>query len=214
MLQADATRCAGITGFLAAGNLCAAFSTPFSAHTAPSLHAHAACALPCRNQRRVFFRPLPDRSRCSSTAPSFLRAECCARIQRVPASAWNANCRTWRSTRSMATLLHESQIAWARPRVDRLSCRPRRRRSKPNSRNAFEGEVRFDTGSRALYATDGSNYRQVPIGVVVPKTRRGCPRRRSNSAGVSALRCWREAAEQASPVNAAMSPSCSISRNT
>ena len=44
VLQADATRCAGITGFLAAGNLCAAFATPFSAHTAPSLHAHAACA--------------------------------------------------------------------------------------------------------------------------------------------------------------------------
>src|SRR3954464_3407294 len=34
----------------------------------------------------------------------------------------------------------------------------------------LEGEVRFDAGSRALYATDGSNYRQVPIGVVVPKT--------------------------------------------
>jgi FAD/FMN-containing dehydrogenase/Fe-S oxidoreductase len=34
----------------------------------------------------------------------------------------------------------------------------------------FEGEVRFDRGSRALYATDGSNYRQVPIGVVVPRT--------------------------------------------
>src|SRR5512138_3117690 len=31
------------------------------------------------------------------------------------------------------------------------------------------GEVRFDRGSRALYATDGSNYRQVPIGVVVPR---------------------------------------------
>ncbi len=30
------------------------------------------------------------------------------------------------------------------------------------------GEVRFDRGSRALYATDGSNYRQVPIGLVVP----------------------------------------------
>jgi FAD/FMN-containing dehydrogenase/Fe-S oxidoreductase len=30
------------------------------------------------------------------------------------------------------------------------------------------GEVRFDNGSRALYATDGSNYRQVPIGVVIP----------------------------------------------
>jgi L-alanine-DL-glutamate epimerase-like enolase superfamily enzyme len=45
VLQADATRCAGITGFLAAGALSAAFSTPFSAHTAPSLHAHAACAI-------------------------------------------------------------------------------------------------------------------------------------------------------------------------
>jgi FAD/FMN-containing dehydrogenase/Fe-S oxidoreductase len=31
------------------------------------------------------------------------------------------------------------------------------------------GEVRFDPGSRALYATDGSNYRQVPIGVVIPR---------------------------------------------
>src|SRR3981081_1551066 len=31
---------------------------------------------------------------------------------------------------------------------------------------AVRGEVRFDAGSRALYATDSSNYRQVPIGVV------------------------------------------------
>ena len=31
------------------------------------------------------------------------------------------------------------------------------------------GEVRFDRGSRALYATDASNYRQVPIGVVIPR---------------------------------------------
>src|ERR1700677_2598855 len=30
------------------------------------------------------------------------------------------------------------------------------------------GEVRFDRGSRAMYATDGSNYRQIPIGLVVP----------------------------------------------
>ena len=32
------------------------------------------------------------------------------------------------------------------------------------------GEVRFDAGSRALYATDASNYRQVPIGVVLPRS--------------------------------------------
>jgi FAD/FMN-containing dehydrogenase/Fe-S oxidoreductase len=31
------------------------------------------------------------------------------------------------------------------------------------------GDVRFDAGSRALYATDASNYRQVPIGIVVPR---------------------------------------------
>jgi FAD/FMN-containing dehydrogenase/Fe-S oxidoreductase len=37
-------------------------------------------------------------------------------------------------------------------------------------RNEISGEVRFDDGSRALYATDASNYRQVPIGVVIPKT--------------------------------------------
>jgi len=33
----------------------------------------------------------------------------------------------------------------------------------------IRGEVRFDYGSRALYSTDASNYRQVPIGVVVPR---------------------------------------------
>src|SRR5579883_2428844 len=36
-------------------------------------------------------------------------------------------------------------------------------------REKVRGEVRFDSGSRALYSTDGSNYRQVPIGVVVPR---------------------------------------------
>jgi FAD/FMN-containing dehydrogenase len=34
----------------------------------------------------------------------------------------------------------------------------------------IQGEVRFDNGSRALYSTDSSNYRQVPIGVVIPRT--------------------------------------------
>jgi FAD/FMN-containing dehydrogenase len=35
--------------------------------------------------------------------------------------------------------------------------------------NGIRGEVRFDNGSRALYATDYSIYRQVPIGVVIPR---------------------------------------------
>src|ERR1051326_6703713 len=38
-------------------------------------------------------------------------------------------------------------------------------------RQAIQGEVRFDQGSRALYATDASNYRQVPFGVVIPRSK-------------------------------------------
>jgi hypothetical protein len=37
-------------------------------------------------------------------------------------------------------------------------------------RTAIAGEVRFDPGTLALYANDASNFRQVPIGVVIPKT--------------------------------------------
>ncbi len=37
-------------------------------------------------------------------------------------------------------------------------------------RRNVTGEVRFDAGTRAMYASDASNYRQVPIGVVIPET--------------------------------------------
>ena len=45
VLQADATRCGGITGFLQAAALCDAFQTPLSAHTAPTLHQHLCCSV-------------------------------------------------------------------------------------------------------------------------------------------------------------------------
>jgi FAD/FMN-containing dehydrogenase/Fe-S oxidoreductase len=38
-------------------------------------------------------------------------------------------------------------------------------------RESVQGEVRFDAGSKAMYAVDASNYRQVPIGVVIPRTK-------------------------------------------
>ncbi len=44
VLQADATRCAGITGFMQVAGLCQAWGVPLSAHTAPALHLHACCA--------------------------------------------------------------------------------------------------------------------------------------------------------------------------
>ncbi|HEX5495787.1 MAG TPA: FAD-dependent oxidoreductase, partial [Mycobacteriales bacterium] len=50
-------------------------------------------------------------------------------------------------------------------------------------RSTVDGEIRFDDGSRATYATDGSNYRQVPIGVVIPH---------DVEAGVRALAICRE----------------------
>jgi L-alanine-DL-glutamate epimerase-like enolase superfamily enzyme len=46
VLQADATRCGGVTGFLQAATVADAWSLPLSAHTAPSLHAHVCCAVP------------------------------------------------------------------------------------------------------------------------------------------------------------------------
>jgi L-alanine-DL-glutamate epimerase-like enolase superfamily enzyme len=44
VLQADATRCGGPSGFLRAAALCDAFQVPLSAHCAPQLHAHLCCA--------------------------------------------------------------------------------------------------------------------------------------------------------------------------
>ena len=46
ILQADATRCLGITGFLEAAALAFGFAVPFSAHTAPAIHASVGCAVP------------------------------------------------------------------------------------------------------------------------------------------------------------------------
>lgn len=44
VLQADITRCGGVTGFLQAAALCEAFHVPLSSHTAPALHVPVACA--------------------------------------------------------------------------------------------------------------------------------------------------------------------------
>lgn len=46
VLQADATRCCGISGFLDAAALCWAKNVPLSSHCAPSLHLHVCCATP------------------------------------------------------------------------------------------------------------------------------------------------------------------------
>ena len=55
-----------------------------------------------------------------------------------------------RTTPASAPTAHAEVIAALRERVD--------------------GEIRFDSGSRAAYSTDASNFRQVPIGVVIPRS--------------------------------------------
>lgn len=60
--------------------------------------------------------------------------------------------------------MHEATGAEPVPEVDASAL-------EAKLRAHLRGDVRFDRGSRALYATDGSNYRQVPIGVVLPRDR-------------------------------------------
>src|ERR1043165_4044622 len=75
----------------------------------------------------------------------------------------------------MTTLVHLKQLM-ERPRFRRQAREERSaatvdaRELAQQLRRSIFGEVRVDRGSRALYATDGSNYRQVPIGVVLPKS--------------------------------------------
>jgi L-alanine-DL-glutamate epimerase-like enolase superfamily enzyme len=45
ILQADVTRCAGITNLLRVDGICKGRQIPFSAHCAPSVSAHACCAV-------------------------------------------------------------------------------------------------------------------------------------------------------------------------
>ncbi|HEX4626351.1 MAG TPA: enolase C-terminal domain-like protein [Solirubrobacteraceae bacterium] len=54
VLQADATRCLGLTGYRAIGALAAAHGLSLSAHCAPALHAHAACSVQ-RSARLEYF---------------------------------------------------------------------------------------------------------------------------------------------------------------
>ena len=81
----------------------------------------------------------------------------------------------WRIAVTTLPILRETneQSRFDRQRIDdgRMAIEPDRAAAlEAVLRAKVSGEVRFDAGSRALYATDGSNYRQTPIGVVVPRS--------------------------------------------
>ena len=60
--------------------------------------------------------------------------------------------------RGRANAMCKNRYTWSIPNDSRL-----------RSATRLTGEVRFDEGMRAAYAADASNYRQVPIGVVLPR---------------------------------------------
>jgi FAD/FMN-containing dehydrogenase/Fe-S oxidoreductase len=65
----------------------------------------------------------------------------------------------------MDTLTPLPQSSHAKP----IDAFPQAAELEKELKHSIKGEVRFDRGSRAMYSTDGSNYRQIPIGLVVPR---------------------------------------------
>jgi FAD/FMN-containing dehydrogenase/Fe-S oxidoreductase len=67
-------------------------------------------------------------------------------------------------------LSSEQADAFSKLAREAKSARVDERTLESDLRARTGGEVRFDASSRALYAADGSSYRQVPIGVVIPRS--------------------------------------------
>lgn len=94
VMQADATRCGGLTGFLLADALAHAHELPLSSHTAPALHLHACCAaLQVRHMEwffdhvrieRMFFDGAPE-LRDGRIAPDLSRSGLGLELKRVDA---------------------------------------------------------------------------------------------------------------------------------
>jgi L-alanine-DL-glutamate epimerase-like enolase superfamily enzyme len=99
VLQIDATRCAGITEFLRAGALAAAYGIPISSHTAPALHLHVCAALPGLRHmeyfhdhvriERMFFEGVPRPVR-GALAPELSRPGLGLELKRSEAQCYAA----------------------------------------------------------------------------------------------------------------------------
>jgi L-alanine-DL-glutamate epimerase-like enolase superfamily enzyme len=98
VLQPDATRCAGITGFLRIGALCEAHAAPLSAHTAPALHVHLGCALAGIRHiewfhdhvaiEQLLFDGVPEPTRDGRLAPDRTRAGLGLELKRTEADRY------------------------------------------------------------------------------------------------------------------------------
>ena len=155
VLQADATRCGGFTGFLRAAALCEAHCMPLSAHCAPDLHAHACLAAPravhveyfhdhVRIERMLFDGALAPRDGRAATRPLEpgngleLRR---GRARRVPARGGGDDARSAADARRAAHREHGAGTATAGRRSRRWGGRDGRRRA-PRARARRGGRGR------------------------------------------------------------------------
>jgi len=115
-----------------------------SSHCAPALHVALGCALPAMRHLEWFF--------------DHLRIRAAAGARSAEAGSFTARIRTRIQTQGRRTMDLQRLVSLeARSRDRDVDARGLERALKAR----IEGEVRFDDGSRALYSTDGSNYRQV-----------------------------------------------------
>ena len=229
VLQADATRCGGITGFLRAAALA-------DAAIRPAVRPHRAGPAPARLLRRAapahiewfhdhvrIEQMLFDGAPRPARRPHRARPVTARPRPRIQAARRRAAGRLNRMTPIMAyididTSARDAQSTAPQRTHGRRAIQPMPGDAASAGRSPSparsRGEVRFDAGSRALYATDASNYRQVPLGVVVPQDARRRRSPPSPTAASSAPPWSRAAAAPASPARAATPPCSSISPNT
>jgi L-alanine-DL-glutamate epimerase-like enolase superfamily enzyme len=75
VLQADMTRCGGVTGFMEVAALCQAWNIPLSSHTAPAMHVHTACAAVPFSEMEYFHDHVRIESMLFDGVPQMVKGE-------------------------------------------------------------------------------------------------------------------------------------------
>jgi len=97
VVQADVTRCGGITNMLRVDGVCKAHALPLSAHCAPAITAHVGCAMETLTHLEYFYDPVRIENMLFDGTLSPKDGELTPDASR-PGSAWRSSARTPRTT--------------------------------------------------------------------------------------------------------------------